>query len=416
MPVFNANRRACALATALLMASPWAMSDPVLLDLYRGTAFVPGLPALPAGTSTYNNNAAPGSLADRMAAVQRLVTFGSDPANIATPLTFGGIPSVLPSSWPSFNVPTGSNVLCESPVSPGTNGACQNKIQGAFMYTALLMPAAGTYVFSCTGNDGTLMNSSPAQGTAYRDLGYATAVSANGCTLSASPTTGAPNPAGYGTGTIVTTAPNTLVNVRLAWNNWGNDAIHNLVWIAPGTTSLVAIPAAQLYDPSAPATYLTAADDAFAAPIVGGTGGTTPTVAANDLFNVATPVTQGDGTPNISGISYALINDPVTLAPPPAGVSFGSSGALTIAATVPAGTHSVSYQICRTDTVPSPLCAVAKATFTVSAFPIPPITVTPVPAAVPPAPVPTLGEWALAMLSVLMLAFGLRTRKHLSQP
>ena len=65
--------------------------------------------------------------------------------------------------------------------------------------------------------------------------------------------------------------------------------------------------------------------------------------------------------------TYALIDDPVTSAPPPAGITLNADGTLSVAGTVAPGSHTVTYRICRTDTLPQPLCATAQASGTAKA-------------------------------------------------
>ena len=137
---FKGRLSMLALLLAALPASAIA-ADRVKVDLFRGQGYVPQ----PLITPNYNN------LVDgtgRLAAVQRLVTFGINPdgtaniVNIAAPIPG----TTLPSSWPDLHVGsarqapimTGVDMLCESITDPlMTPNACQNRIQGAFLYTAL---------------------------------------------------------------------------------------------------------------------------------------------------------------------------------------------------------------------------------------------------------------------------------------
>ena len=114
-------------------------------------------------------------------------------------------------------------------------------------------------------NDGTSVDLATTQGTDYRNLGYGTPISSF-CMANVP----------YGSnGVLASPAPNTLVNLRLAWNNWGNGAEMVIQWQPPGGGPAVNIPAANLYDPSDPATYLVAADDDFSGtPITAGSGAT----------------------------------------------------------------------------------------------------------------------------------------------
>jgi hypothetical protein len=197
----------------------------------------------------------------------------------------------------------------------------------------------------------------------------------------------------YGSnGVLASPAPNTLVNLRLAWNNWGNGAEMVIQWQPPGGGPAVNIPAANLYDPSDPATYLVAADDDFSGtPITAGSGATA-SVFGNDFFNVATPVSAGAGGTPANVQTYQLINDPAST-PPPAGLSLNQDGTLSASAAVAPGNYTIYYQICRTDTQPNPLCAQASVR----------ITVNPGPQSLAAATaVPTLGEWSIAGLGILL--------------
>ena len=96
--------------------------------------------------------------------------------------------TALKSSWPNLTFAGTSNpatqpsidVLCDYPIGDaalaGQTNACRNWIQGAFLYTAVLMPAQGNYAISCVGNDGAVLDASSSQGTDYRNLGYSTKV------------------------------------------------------------------------------------------------------------------------------------------------------------------------------------------------------------------------------------------------
>ncbi len=359
----------------LISIAPLASAN-VLIDSYRGQSYVPG----PLITPNYTNTvAAPSGPTQRHDALQRLLAFAATPGNRATPVAG----TSLITTWPDLNIPTGSGVVCESP--SGTDNACQNRIQGAVMYTALLMPAQGTYTLTCPGpsNDGTIVDLAPTQGTDYRNLGYSQGV-ASFCLANVP----------YGSnGALTSPAPNTLVNLRLAWNNWGNAAANIIYWVPPGGGTPVPIPATQLYDPSDPATYLTAANDDFSAtPLLAGTGGSTAPVFSNDRVNVATPVSAGTGGATANIQTWVLTNSP------PAGFSLNQDGTLSVAPSVGPGTYSVSYEICRTDTQPQPLCATATATVQVDS-PAPSVT---------PTPVPTLSHWGLMLLGLLSAALGLK--------
>ena len=362
----------------LASIAPLASAN-VLIDSYRGQAYLPS----PLITPNYNNNVAPGNATDRYDGVQRLLAFAATPGNRATPVAG----TSLITSWPDLNIPSGSGVMCES--AGGTNDACQNRIQGAVMYTALLMPAQGNYTLQCSTNsdDGTIVDLAPTQGTDYRNLGYSQGI-VSFC-LADVP---------YGANGVLTSpAPNTLVNLRLAWNNWGNAADNIIYWTPPGGGSPEPIPADKLYDPSDPATYLTAANDNFSAtPLLAGAGGSTAPVFSNDRVNVATPVSAGAGGTAANIQTWALVSDPVTSAPPPAGFSLNQDGTLSVAASIAPGTYSVSYEICRTDTRPQPLCATATATVRVAS----------------PTPVPSLSHWGLVLLGLLAAALGMRQMRR----
>lgn len=356
--------------TALLAGLPlaaMAQANPVLIDLYRGQGYVPTRI-----TPDYNNNVGADG---RLAAVQRLAAFAA--SNAAAVATAG---TSLPASLSSLNIPNGANVLCES--ATGTTSACVNAIQGAQMYTAVLFPTVGTYYVGFPNasagacNDGAIVDVSATQGTAYRALPY-TAVKA-GCSFT--DTT-------YGTQFINVTQPNTLLNLRVTWNNWGNDAAFNLGF-APSSGGPLSLMSTRLYDPNAPATYLTAANDDFSAtPIQAGATAASPSVFGNDRVNVATPVSAS----NVQ--TMRLIN-------PPAGITLNPDGTLRVGAQAPGGSQTLTYEICRTDTQPNPLCAQATVSLNILAAPAA--------AGGGVAAVPTLGQWALAIMGLLLGFAGLR--------
>ena len=368
-PANSSTARAALLATLFLAAWPAHAADPVLIDLFRGQPSQYQPPYPNPNPYTYYQNLVVAGTTHRYDAVRRLITFANEGANRAVAVSG----TTLKSSWPNLTFAGTSNpatqpsidVLCEYPIGDaalaGQTNACRNWIQGAFLYTAVLMPAQGNYAISCVGNDGAVLDASSSQGTDYRNLGYSTKV-ASFCLAEATD--------GYtGNGPLPSPAPNTLVNIRVAWNNWGNDAALTIRWTPPGASAPVAIPASQLFDPSDPATYLAASNDDFTGtPLTAGTAGTTASVFSNDRVNVATPVSTGAGG-NVQ--TYALIDDPVTSAPPPAGITLTADGTLSVAGTVAPGSHTVTYRICRTDTLPQPLCATAQATLQVNASIVP---------------------------------------------
>ena len=320
-----------ALMGALTSFAPGAMAN-VLIDNYRGQVYVPS----PAITPNFDNKVDPNTPQGRHDAVQRLLAFAATSSNLATAVAG----TSLTTTWPDLNMPTGSAILCEG--ASLTTDACKNRIQGAVMYTALLMPAQGNYTLKCgaTGNDGTIVDLAPTQGTDYRNLGYSQGI-ASFCTANVS----------YGSnGTLASPAPNTLVNLRRAWNNWGNGAANIIQWVPPGGGPAVDIPASNLYDPSDPATYLKAGDDDFTAtPFKSGTGGATASIFSNDRVNVATPVSASGATANIQTWDLDF--------PAGSGLTLNPDGTVSVAANVSPGTMGIGYKICRTDTKPQPLCA-----------------------------------------------------------
>ena len=384
MNPLTSTRRMGPGALALVCAAgvyPATASASVLIDSFRGQAYVP----MPLIAPYYNNNVPPGNSTERFNGVQRLLSFAATPANRATAVAG----TTLTASWPDLTIPNDADVLCEG--ATRTDNSCQNRIQGAVLYTAVLMPAQGSYTLSCPypSNDGAIVDLAPTQGTDYRNLGYSQPIAAF-CSFRA-------DDYPYGTtGTLASPAPNTLVNLRLAWNNWGNDASLAIRWQRPGGGAAVPIPASNLYDPSDPATYLTAADDDFTGtPITAGGGTTTPSVFDNDRVNVATPVSAGAGGTTANIQSYRLLT-------PPAGVTINADGSLTVGSAVAAGNYTVRYEICRTDTLPNPLCAEASVQLAVDAAPV--VT-----------PVPTLSELAtllLGTLTALGAVVGLRRRER----
>ncbi|MDO5626382.1 MAG: hypothetical protein Q4G71_17055 [Pseudomonadota bacterium] len=370
----------------------------VLIDSYRGwgdnSAVTPTSPPrpsprwLPNATMTpyYDNiprllsSAAAGGIgADRYAAVQRLLTFAASPLPGTNAVDSGvaGAPaaaagSTLTKSRANLEIPRGQDVLCEydrgNPTWPGTTNACRNNIEGAVMYTAVLVPGPGYKVSIRPGsssNDGAVVHATPigSVGTDYRGLSYSTKLLA-GATIdyAAANAQGYANEVNQFRAPLPVTAANTLLNLRVAWNNWGSDAALVIEFLN-ASNQAVTLP---LYDPSAPATYIAATNDDFTAtPLSAGTAGSTASVFGNDRVNVATPVTA-------SNIQTAqLIADPATATPPPAGITLNTDGTLSVAASVAPGTYTVHYQICRTDTQPQPLCATAQAVVQVNASIVP---------------------------------------------
>lgn len=147
---------AAALTALLAGAACMPAHSQVLLDLFRGRASQYNPPTAPAGinvtTDTYDNIVGAGPT-PRYDAVRRLITFADNGAKRAV-----AIPgTALRSSWPNLRIPGTNNVLtqpsvdvlCEYPSNAaamaGQTNACQNWIQGAFLYTAVLMPAQGNY-------------------------------------------------------------------------------------------------------------------------------------------------------------------------------------------------------------------------------------------------------------------------------
>ena len=220
-PANSSPARAALLATLFLAAWPAHAADPVLIDLFRGQPSQYQPPYPNPNPYTYYQNLVVAGTTHRYDAVRRLITFANEGANRAVAVSG----TTLKSSWPNLTFAGTSNpatqpsidVLCEYPIGDaalaGQTNACRNWIQGAFLYTAVLMPAQGNYAISCVGNDGAVLDASSSQGTDYRNLGYSTKV-ASFCLAEATD--------GYtGNGSLPSPAPNTLVNIRVAWNNLG---------------------------------------------------------------------------------------------------------------------------------------------------------------------------------------------------
>lgn len=119
---------------------------------------------------------------------------------------------------------------------------------------------------------------------------------------------------------------------------------------------------------------IVASNDSYTAPYA---GTTTASVLDNDTV---------DGAPAVVGTNVTLT--PGTAPAPAQGaITMAADGTITVAAGTTAGTYSYPYQICVLPALVPPICGSAVATVAVSA----------------PISVPTLGQWALLLLSCGML-------------
>ncbi|PAT33416.1 hypothetical protein CLI92_00365 [Vandammella animalimorsus] len=356
--------RPAALLMSLLAASPWALAaDPVQVDSYRGWGHEG--PMLPPATNNVNfprwlpgkalepyydniprlNSANPsaGTPEARLAALQRLLAHATPPGGNAVDSGVTGAPApvagtALTKTLPSLNIPSGANVLCEYNRAGGTwsqagEAACKNGIEGAVMYVAVHLPAAGYKLRVQQGNDGALIDANRDGGLGYRDLNYDQKL-VIGATIG-TPQGGydAPNSAALQEG---------LYNLRVAWNNWGSDANLNVQWVTPGG-AIEDIPPSALFDPSDPATYIDAVDDDYTStPIPAGATATIGPVFAND-------------TVNRSQATQANVANPELTATVP-GITLNADGTLAVADTAAPGIHTLSYKICNAGTKPDPLC------------------------------------------------------------
>lgn len=127
-----------------------------------------------------------------------------------------------------------------------------------------------------------------------------------------------------------------------------------------------------------------AVDDTYTVPT---TGGKTASVIVNDTANDA---------PVVIGTNASLL--PGTAPTPTAGsLMMNADGTITVAAGTTPGTYSYPYQICTIPATTPPTCSSAVATVTVAAPP-------------PVAPVPTLSQWGLMLLGLMLGASVLRRR------
>ncbi len=135
--------------------------------------------------------------------------------------------------------------------------------------------------------------------------------------------------------------------------------------------------------PGQPATcqMVNAADDSYNLT----NGGTTASVIVNDTAN---------GAPAVIGTNATLV--PGTAPVPSSGsLTMNPDGTITVAPGTTPGVYQYPYQICGLPASTPPTCDPAVATVTLYA----------------PSPVPTLGQWALALLSMLLGAAALRWRR-----
>ncbi|WP_147476858.1 IPTL-CTERM sorting domain-containing protein [Vandammella animalimorsus] len=359
--------RPAALLLSLLAASPWALAaDPVQVDSYRGWGHES--PMQPPASNNVNaprwlpgkalepyydniprlNSAGPsaGTPEGRFAALQRLLTHATPPGGNAVDSGVTGAPApvagtALTKTLPSLNIPSGVNVLCEYNRAGGTwpqagEAACKNGIEGAVMYVAVHLPAAGYKLRVQLGNDGALIDANRDGGLGYRDLNYDQKL-VIGATIG--------TPQGGYDATHSAALQEGLYNLRVAWNNWGSDANLNVQWVTPGG-AIEDIPPSALFDPSNPATYIDAVDDDYTStPIPAGVAATIGPVFANDSVNR-------------SQATQANVASPELTATVP-GITLNADGTLAVAGTTAVGTHTLSYKICNAGTKPDPLCDTA---------------------------------------------------------
>lgn len=222
------------LATMVIVGSLFSggAQATVLWDGFRGQGYFPAS-AGPAILPNYNN------LGNVRQYVDNLLAFGTNSANIQDAITRGNTGSAA-----QINFLDSDNQTCDVGTAPGST-ACQRQILGNIFYTAILFPEPGTYVMQFARDDNVLMQSAATGGTDYRNLTYGTEVGYGG-------PTGQNNFSSIGS--ITTTQPNTIINVRIVWNNWGNSQSLQMRWLRPNGT-LEIVPPGNLLDPSNPATY-----------------------------------------------------------------------------------------------------------------------------------------------------------------
>ncbi|MBF5005356.1 hypothetical protein [Diaphorobacter caeni] len=164
--------------------------------------------------------------------------------------------------------------------------------------------------------------------------------------------------------------------------------------IKVGTSTPATPPITTPVNPSVPPTISASDDDFSVTPIQ--PGQSTTSVLGNDTLNGSSnPVPKTD---------VIVSNHPDPLKAPPSGFTINPDGTISVDSSVKSGFYDVPYQICAAS-APT-VCATAMVTVQVSATTV----TTPTPGTAHS--VPSLGTWALLMLSTLIGAFTLRRREQ----
>ncbi|MDR0225316.1 MAG: DUF11 domain-containing protein [Burkholderiaceae bacterium] len=214
---------------------PAISSASVIYDNFRGQVSVPGGSPTPNYTNYQGGNSA--------VQLQNLITFASSTTNIA-------------SSGSSSNIDwsAASGALCNNNAGGDWQSlpACQQWLQGRVVYALVVFPSAGTYGFSAAHDDEVKVefstNFSKANAAHYRSFDYNVPVgqlssyTANDGIFETIP------------GSFVAAQNNTCYAMRVHWNNQGGINHLRLRWTPPGQAAQI-IPAANLRDPSDPASY-----------------------------------------------------------------------------------------------------------------------------------------------------------------
>lgn len=221
------------LSLAALM--PVAVQAGVIFDNFRGQVSVPGGSPAP----NYLNYSGGNSVVQ----LQNLVSFASSTTNIASSGTAQNI---------DWNI--ASATLCNSAAGSGwqSSAACQQWLQGRVVYALVVFPTAGTYGFSAAHDDEVKVefstNFTKANAAHYRTFDYNVPVGQLG-SFTSGDTQFENIP-----GSFVVAQNNTCYAMRVHWNNQGGLNHLRLRWTPPGQSAQI-IPAANLRDPSDPASY-----------------------------------------------------------------------------------------------------------------------------------------------------------------
>lgn len=160
------------------------------------------------------------------------------------------------------------------------------------------------------------------------------------------------------TGNVVTSVPVTGLFTAAYWSSQGHlytaagGGIREVIGRDTATPTLVPVvtsgvgPTDGASDPTAPNPFLNAADDDFTGTPLTTAGGTTATVFGNDTNNGAAFATT-DVTPTITDDGGLT------------GATIAADGTITVPAGATTGTHTLTYQLCRTAAGQTAICDTA---------------------------------------------------------